>query len=191
MIIADGILLVGLALLLVVILGTMRETVILRGDVAALSQLITNPPQPSYVGTRIPALIESAVGLGEYVSRCDSRTHVLLFLRIGCNGCESLLIALQEAVHRESVPPSGISCVVAAPTEDAPVFQMARRVSENVVLDRDGTLFKGAEVRGAPTQLALWVNTLEVFDCQLGGDVGWIMERLQRQQPESTTLTSV
>jgi hypothetical protein len=36
------------------VLGSMRETVLLRGEVEALSQLIKNPPPPSFIGSTTP-----------------------------------------------------------------------------------------------------------------------------------------
>lgn len=50
----DGILTVAILLLFLVILAVMREVVILRGEVTALSQLIVDPPVPSYLGQKLP-----------------------------------------------------------------------------------------------------------------------------------------
>lgn len=52
----------GLLFLFATVLGTMREAVILRGDVAALAQLITKPPLPSYLGEVVPAAIAEEIG---------------------------------------------------------------------------------------------------------------------------------
>lgn len=51
-------------LLALAVLGSMGETVLLRGEVEALSQLITSPPPPSFLHGLVPhglrELIESA-----------------------------------------------------------------------------------------------------------------------------------
>jgi hypothetical protein len=42
---------------LAALLGVMREVVIVRGDVKALSSLITNPPEPSFLGKTLPGAL--------------------------------------------------------------------------------------------------------------------------------------
>lgn len=177
----------GLLFLFATVLGTMREAVILRGDVAALAQLITKPPLPSYLGEVVPAAIAEEIG-GRIGFSCDPpRAHVLLFLRDGCSGCEGLLGDVREAVGRGTLSPVDISAVVSAASHDAPVVRAAEAVSGHVTLDERAVLFTAAEVRGAPTLLAIWTDSLRAFDCEIGGDVGWIHERLQ-QRPDNAIL---
>lgn len=52
-----AVLVIGEILLLLLILGLMREVVILRGDNTALRQLITVPPVPSILGDRLPSIL--------------------------------------------------------------------------------------------------------------------------------------
>src|SRR6266511_2323035 len=51
---ADAILSTVLAVLVLVILGTLREVVLLRSEQAAFRQLITNPPALSFVRSKAP-----------------------------------------------------------------------------------------------------------------------------------------
>jgi len=185
--IVDGIVLAALLLMIVVMLGVMRETAILRGETASLKQLIIDPPAPSFIGDKLPDVL--AQHLTFFADQGDmgqrqalARAHVILFVKPNCEGCEALIAQVKGAIAAKLIAQDDLSCVVLATSEEAHHFQLARSVSRNTVLDPQGDLLKACEVRGTPTQLAIWADTLHVFDYTMGGDVEWIRQRLQASQ---------
>ncbi len=189
MAIVDIVLVVAVLLLFLVILGVMRETVILDGKVTALSQLITKPPAPSILRKSIPNELAQKLSTLHEPSPWAPRVHIILFLRATCGGCEDVVARLDDVIKRRVVSRDNISCVVAADSEETSIFHAARSISRDTVLDASGSLFDACEIRGAPTQLAIWTDTLRVFDYNLGGDVEWIRQKLQQRQ-ETVVATS-
>ncbi len=175
--VADVVLAAFVLLLLLVIVGVMRETVILRGQVTALSQLITNPPAPSYLGDRLPAALADRL---PSLSASRRAAHAIVFIRPGCSGCEEMITRLEEVIKHKFIDKNDLTFIVAA-APDAPLFRAAQAVSRNTILDPTGAITKACEVRATPTQLAIWTDTAQVFDYMLGGDVEWIRQRTQAQ----------
>ena len=184
----DLILAGALLVLFVVILGTRREMVILHRHVTALSQLITKPPAPSFLGDQLPAVIAQELASCLNVDRSSRRAHILIFLRAHCFGCDELMAQLARAIAEGDVARDGISCIVSAASEDSPIFEKAQMVCRTAVLDPKDTLFKASEVKGTPSQLAVWTDSLEVFDYTIGGDVEWIWHRLRQQPSQNPAL---
>jgi len=182
--IADGILLVAVLILLIALLGMMRETTILREHVTALSQLITDPPAPSFLGRPLPAIFTERLPSIREISRQKGGAHIVLFVKTGCFGCEDYIAALARPVKAGQLSKDDISCVVVAPAEDSALFQGAQRISNRVVLDPAGDVLRACEVRGTPAQYAIQATSLEVFDYTTGGDLSWIQQRLQRPPAE-------
>jgi hypothetical protein len=172
----------GVALLfeLMIILGTMREVVILRGDVRALGQLITKPPSPSFLNGPLPGVLGSELRNFFSHQSIPQHMHVVLFLKSECAGCEELLFRLRETLIRHEISPDDISCVVLAASTSDPSYQAERAVSRHVILDYDGAILRACEVRGTPTQFAVRVRDLHVVDYTFGGDVAWIRQRLSK-----------
>lgn len=174
-----GLLAALVLLFLIVILGVMREAVILRDDVKALSELITEPPVPSFLGQPLPAMAAEQLAPAGDWSGIVRRPHIVLFFREGCFGCEDLLARVQQAIRQGVLSSVDISCVVSG-TEGSPLLAMAHSISRNAVLDAQGALLKACEVRGTPSMFAIWTDTLEVFDYMIGGDAEWMRQRLQQ-----------
>lgn len=177
----DGILTVAILPLFLVILAVMREVVILRGEVTALSQLIVDPPVPSYLGQKLPRALarrleEMAGGLAP-----SRRVHAVLFLKNACEGCNDLVADVRRAVGDGILDREDISFVVAA-GEEAPIARAAQSISRSVVLDPGGKLLDESEIRATPTVLTVRGDTLDVLDYKLGGELGWIIDQLKRPQ---------
>ncbi len=169
--------------LLLAVLGTMREAIILREHVAALSQLIVKPPAPSFLHQPLPDVIADRLSLPGRLRERSHQSHVILFFSAGCNGCAAFIPRLQEVVNEDLIDSSQLSCIVSASSENEPVYQLARAVCGTAILDRQGQLAKALEVKMTPVQFAISTHTLEVVDYTLGGDVEWIRQQLQ-EQPE-------
>jgi len=169
----------------VLILGMMREVVILRSELEVFRRLVTNPPALSFAGKQVPAALRTAlaaVGLGAS-DRQVERTAVA-FLSASCGGCDALVADLRAAVVSARVAPESLAFVVSAPSEDGPLFRAARGLSSRVLLDRDGRLFQACEVEATPTVLILEGPGSRVSDHVFGGNAEWIRERLQPSRRE-------
>jgi hypothetical protein len=188
--IVEGVLAAAVLLLFLVILAVMREAVILRGQVTALSQLIVTPPAPSFLGKPLPRPLARALAWNDGTTRGAPRPHIVLFVSAGCSGCTQLIADLRDAVQMDLVPADGVSCVVSAPSEDAPIFRAAQAVCRRAALDDSGALLDEGEVKGTPSLLAFWSDGREVFDYKIGGDVEWIRQKLhQRKEPTGANGT--
>lgn len=166
---AGGILFVAL-----VVLGVMREVVILRGEVAALSQLITDPPPPSFLNERLPDALSRRLAFVTEGRRTPSRPHVVAFVSPGCEGCTALVRELRVAVGEGRVDPGAVSFVVTwADSAEPDVYHEAAAVADTV-LDADGALARVCEVRATPTLLAVESQGLTVFAHKAGGDPEWV-----------------
>lgn len=196
--IVDAVLTALLLLFFLVILGVMRELVILRREVTALSRYIFDPPEPSYMGRRMPR------GLVEKLTRqwrgraAGDRNHVLVFLSIGCGGCNQLIADIGKAIERGAFFRDDVSFVVvtgADQDDESSVIEKARLVSSTVVLDPGARLTVEAEVRATPTLLAIRTDTLEALRFSVGGGIQWIHDSLRRSErhllpPPSSLATS-
>lgn len=87
---------------LLAVLGAMRETVLLRGQVEALSQLVRHPPPPSYVGGRAPEALVRAIEMAGETAVADGPLAVA-FVSPGCAPCEDLVAGLAAAVEDSEV----------------------------------------------------------------------------------------
>lgn len=155
----------------------MRETVILSEKVTALSQLIVDPPLPSYIGKTIPLTLSQKLTFSHYNS---SKPHVIIFLSEGCNSCQSLTTQLKSAVDKKLISKNDISCVIEA-HETSSIVRLAQSISQNVVCDQHGDLFKVCEVRGTPAQMVIYADSLKAYDYLLGGNLEWIIRKLPQR----------
>ncbi|MGH2441849.1 MAG: hypothetical protein ACRDFX_01630 [Chloroflexota bacterium] len=178
--IADAVLAVALLLTLLVILGVMREVLILRGHVTALSQLITRPPAPSYLGSGLPRTVASRL---KPLQRSEEGSpHVVLYLSNGCTGCVSLIAALRQSLELGQIAASDVSCIVGIQPGDDGIYTAAVATGCRTSTDVRGEMYEALEIRGTPSQLAIWSDTTEVFDYHLGGDMQWIRQRLAKSR---------
>lgn len=180
---------VGVLLLFLLLLGVMRETVILRGEVTALSQLITNPPMPSFIGHPLPLVLADQLRPLIPSDKYSRHAHIILFMRGECNGCDELAMQVRNAIQTGTISKEDISCVVVAPSKDVQVFKLAQAITLSPILDPIGKFLKACEIKGTPSQIAVWTDNLQVFDYKLGGDITWIYEKLQQTVQAENPLT--
>lgn len=166
------------AFLLLAMASIMREIVLLRGDTAALSQLITNPPRPDIIGELVPAQLRVNLVMPSKCNDGDSAggtQRVILFVSDSCGSCQELATSLEPLLLRRELLPSDLTCVTQAP-DGGKLSQEFRRLGVNVVLDK-GELAKECDVRGTPMLLAVNGNG-SAIDYTYGGGVEWIQRRL-------------
>ena len=102
----------AVASLFVLILGVMREVVIMRGEVTALSQLITDPPPPSFLGQRLPDALSRRLAPPEANTSGTPGTWVVAFLSPGCASCKSVLDDVAAAVEDGTLKRGDVRFVV-------------------------------------------------------------------------------
>lgn len=177
MTVADFALAVSAITLFLVILGVMREVVILRGEVRALSNLIVSPPTPYYFGERLPrALSEALPSLRDGVYADEP--HVIAFVSPGCGPCTDLTTEIRDRVLTRELDPTKISFVVCNASESAEFFKEVASVGSETVADELGRMMTTWEIRATPSLLALSAGDRRVVDFVAGGDVEWIKEKL-------------
>jgi len=171
--------------LLLAVLGALREVAILRGEIAAWSQLVKRPPPPSYVGRQIPHLLREEVNLNlpndESVA---SPLRAVAFVSPTCTPCVRLMAGLQTAIERGTLNPARLLYVTWASTVEASE-QLASRLPAPAVVDR-GDLGRACEVRGTPTIILLNFLEGKVIDVHMEGDPEWVIHQLhptERQRP--------
>jgi hypothetical protein len=189
MIVVTLVLAMLLLALMAVVVGVMREAVILRGDVKALSSLITNPPAPSFLGEalpapaarRLPALVRGA-------SSDEPRpgdSHILAFLSPDCSGCSGLVSDLAAAVKSNALSADrvgqSISFLVASYEAQEPTVASAARAVGEVIIDANAELGKACEVRHTPMLMEIRLPDAIVIDYNIGGGIEWIQKILQPQ----------
>jgi len=111
----------------------------------------------------------------------------LIFLKDGCGGCDHLVTQIRAGVSAGELDPSRLMFVVGVETSATKLLELLEPIGSPNVLDRTGSLFAVAEVRGTPTLFAVWEDTLEVFDYSTGGDIGWLSKALSAERKPTTT----
>jgi hypothetical protein len=178
LIVVTTILFLGLISLLLVVLTLMRVIVDLRCEVQALTSLITQPPEPTFLGKQIPEQLAAhftqwqGTGHGEQVV-------AVLFLREGCEGCRMLVVEVQRAIAKGRLKRQQLWAVVEDYEEDLPMVRDAAASSDAVIRDEDGTLRSTCQVLGTPTIFIIRLDTLQLLSYELGGDAAWISRQLR------------
>lgn len=168
----------SVVVLFLTVLSLMREVVLLRGEVAGLTQVITIPPAPQVMGQRLPQEILSAITARpaaeqEKQGRAD---HAVLFLSPGCGGCANLVQDLGSALADGLIDGTSLTAVVLGSSRDLGVEAPLRTHGVAVVPDHDSKLFKACDVRGTPMIIAMWTGSGEAIDYSYGGGAQWILE---------------
>jgi hypothetical protein len=186
--------LIGIAVCIVtlflIVLSTMREIVILRGEVAALSQLITKPPTPTIIGSPLPGSLQAAVTKTPSNGRTNGHAslHVVMFLNDTCGSCTALVEAVHASVIAGKIDPFRLICVVHGRLDDHLAVPL-REVGVNVVHDPQGTLTEECGVRRTPMLLSVLDVDGNGVDYVYGGDVKWILGQLQYGAVPDTSTT--
>jgi hypothetical protein len=163
------------AFLLLAHLGTMREVVLLRGDVKVFRDLIQHPPAPSFVNGRLPD--ELVNKLSERDATMPGRHQVVAFLSPGCRPCEQLGEDLSTAVANGDLERDDVFVVAwAFATDEAERF--AARLGLPYLVDVNGDLARACEIRGTPTLFVVERDTHKVLDFSPEGSAAWVLDRM-------------
>lgn len=146
----DGVLAGGLALLILVAAGTLREMVFLRRDVAAIAeegrQSVVAP------GKALPEPLSATFG-GRLLTTAG-QFHHLVFLGTGCGGCAGYAERLGELVTARSVSPRDVTVIVAG-NGGGQLVQALRTQGITVVTDDGRRLADAASVSRTPTTISV------------------------------------
>lgn len=169
------------AFLALVVLGALRELSIARTEVDALMRVLAAPSPPSFLQQRLPGSLRGR--LSSAVASGASR-HVLLALSESCGGCTTLLRSLEERIADLPSLADSVSCVLAVSTPQSPLVALARRSSNNVIVDTDRSIFDQLEIGATPSMFAIALPDSTVVGHKVGPDLTWLEQALHQGTPE-------
>lgn len=167
------------SLCVLALFAVLREIVILRGEVHALTQVITRPPEPAILGALLPATAQ-AIGHSSAVS---SNGHAGLmftaFLSSDCGSCRQLVLDLQEATQVAPDLDQLIGLVVTVRAKRVSALEDLISTTSFPMLRDDGTIARQCDVRGTP-MLVSWSPSLQGkgTDYTYGGSAEWVLDRV-------------
>ncbi len=181
-------LVVSNVVLVLTILAVMRETMILRGSVAALSSLITIPPDPTFIGGALPSDLHSAVSERLQSVRGNGMKPVVLgFLGRSCTTCEHLITEL-SGTSSDLLEQAQFVLVIRGSSTHDRLYRLAAQTSASIVLDPRGHLFDLAQVRSTPGCFVL-SHELKVREYKLRPDASWIRAAIPRAHDMSVEVS--
>jgi hypothetical protein len=163
---------------IMLIIGMMREVLILRGEIASITQLIKDPPAPSIVSGPLPSRLAQQL---EDVLMVGRRT-VVAFASPGCGPCTVMLDNLRDALHQGDMDAQGV-VVIMASERGRPDLESAQGLP-HVIHDLDGKLAHVCEVRTTPTAFVVGGEDGTVLDYSFGGSIEWMKSKLAAGRPE-------
>lgn len=169
---------------LLCVLAALREIVILRGDVHALSQLITTPPEPAIMNAALPRRLANLVYEASSLAGPGARsaTHCVVFASEDCGPCRDLLVRLEKAAENYSDLRANVSVVVKVGAgQKSRIEGTLRRAGIQYVRD-SGELAKECGVRGTPMTVGVNSATGIVTEYTYGSDEQWIISRSTREE---------
>lgn len=162
--------------LVLVQLGTMREVVVLRSQLASFSQLVMQPPEPSWLETgRVPAQLREQ---HTQLAASDDECLAFVFVESGCPSCRVLVA--ECAAERSADLAARVAFVVLDKphnSDEAPGIN--ETLTENgfrYIRDPDSSLLHAAGVHGTPTAVLVTHNTAVAY--KAGVDLQWLMKQL-------------
>lgn len=158
-------------------LALMREVVLVRGELTAISQAITKPLAQLRVGQQLDPSAASHPLLREQLARSNevAENVAVTFLTSQCSTCLDFAARLSQG-KRNSYSKHHV-VVVAAPEEQLPSFAAQIQSSGIPVLaDPEKTIFAAVGVTGTPASIILSPQE-RVIDYVSGGTPEWVEER--------------
>ena len=157
-------------------LGLTREVVILQEKITTFTQLLLNPPVPSFLRAALP---KRAIAAVEDAGFRREGPFVIAFMKSGCPGCLALAKGLKEAVSEGWIAANAITCFLLEGSAGSQVDDVIRDTTPFVAEATLRGTFLACEVAGTPAMLAVDPQTWNVFGHTVGGDAAWAVSRLQ------------
>jgi hypothetical protein len=187
-VIALAVVVLCIAFLLLVVLSLMREIELLRGEVAAVTTLVKNPPPPSFIGDVAPARMKQVI---ERELSCDtgSSRQILAFVTPSCGPCENLVSGMAVAIRDGRLNRDDILfAIFALPLSGWE--QWSRKIPARAIADIEGRLAGACEVRATPAMFVISRHDWKVLDFNLEGEAEWAISRLSPAVMPPLTMTS-
>lgn len=171
-----------------VVLTQMREVIILRGEVSALAQLITNPPVPRIIGSPVPDRLRTQV-LGRRSLATVGELPgmvVVMFLSDTCGSCAQLVDEVGAHLSRgELQTDSVIAVITQSNTSRRSELWGALSAQDLLVIADEGQLSRECDVRATPMLLAVDIPSGVATEYSYGSGASWIAQRTPTRQHES------
>lgn len=167
------------AVLLLAILGTMREVAILRSELTSFRELVTIPPEPEWF--RKGRMPRELADLHEFYSRSAHDMLVVMFVSSGCPGCRKLV---DDLLRKADLSGNKNLLFVTTPTAPSAsgnpaMMQSIERAGWTLHADAGSDILFAAGVHGTPT--AIVMDRLEAKDYEPAPDVNWVVQQLAQK----------
>lgn len=167
-------------------LGLLREIVLLRQQVAAVSDLVTEPPVPDYIGRLTPDHLQKLV--------IDASDHVFLFVSEGCPSCEQIMAELIARNVGRTSNVARLRMIVLGDVSRNDTRTMLDRLERSCgwtqTVDSDGTISAACKIYGTPT--AVLVSNSIATEYVPGVTAEWVVTALEngtRARPKEVQRT--
>lgn len=171
-----------------VVLTQMREVIILRGEVSALAQLITNPPIPRIIGSPVPDRLRTEVldrRLRAAVGR-ELSGVVVMFLSDTCGSCTQLAHEVGSHLSRGELQADAVIAVITQSNASSRSdLWRALEAQKLLIIVDEGQLSRECDVRATPMLLAVDATTGVATEYSYGSGASWIAQRAPMRQRES------
>lgn len=179
---------VSLSILIILLtfanLGTMREIVVLRSELASFAQLVTTPPSPPWMEHGQPP--DALVQLHDRLTNEPGRQVLFLFIESGCPTCRVLVSKLSKSDLPNTVREKIVCIFPGQQVDDSRTVSLSNEVKLSMfdcVFDEGNQLHSAAGIYGTPS--ALLMTRDKGLDFKAGVNLEWIRDRVVRPVPTS------
>lgn len=165
-------------------LGTMREIVVLRSELASFAQLVTTPPSPPWMEHGQPP--DALVQLHDRLTDEPGRQILFLFIESGCPTCRTLVSELSKSDLPNAVRERIVCILPGRQVGDSRTMSLSDGVKLSMfgcVFDEGNRLYSAAGIYGTPC--ALLMTRDKGVDFKAGVNLEWIRDRVVRPVPIS------
>jgi hypothetical protein len=163
-------------------LGTMREIVVLRSELASFAQLVTTPPSPPWMEHGQPP--DALVQLHDRLANEPGRQVLLLFIESNCPTCRALVSELSQSDLPNTVRERLVCIFPERQVDDSRTASLSNKIKISMfgcVFDEGNRLHSAAGIYGAPS--ALLMTRDKGLDFKAGVNLEWIRDRVVRPVP--------
>lgn len=163
-------------------LGTMREIVVLRSELASFAQLVTTPPSPPWMEHGQPP--DALVQLHDRLVNEPGSQVLLLFIESNCPTCRALVSELSQCDFSNAVRERLVCIFPGRQVDDSRTMSLSDKIKNSMfgcVFDEGNQLYSAAGVFGTPSALLITREKGPAFKSRV--NLEWIQDRVVRPVP--------